>query len=261
MFKRKLTLHNGSAPQLTECFLLSHFEIVLFTLSHSCLSLGFFFPLCSYFVPIFVPLWSSTCFHSSHLVPTLFPTLFVLTLLPLCSCRALRFLFPLCSHFVPILVPLWGSCSRFVPTLFPLPILVPLWCSSHFVPTLFPFLSHFVPPMFPLCSHFVPTLCPILSHFGVLVSHFVPILVLLWSFCSHFVPTWFPFLSHCGVLVLTLFPFLLASCFHSVPILVSTLFLLCFHSCPTLGFLFPFCHSPARELMWLRGQFQKLMIC
>ena len=49
-------------------------------------------------------------------------------------------LIPLCSHFVPILVPLWGSC--------------------HFVPTLFPFLSHFgvlVPTFFPFVSHFVPT--------------------------------------------------------------------------------------------------------
>ena len=88
-------------------------------------------------------------------------------------------------HFVPMLVPLWGSCSHFVPTLFP-------FC-SHSCPTLY-----LVPASFPLCS----TLFLILSRFGVLIFAlfplcliFVPlvlgpisfpvsILVFLWGSCS-----------------------------------------------------------------------------
>ena len=101
--------------------------------------------------------------------------------------------FPLCSLFVPILVLL---CFYFSSSLSHLTVLVlaslsviialsvhssPLWSSSsHFVPTLFPFLSHFFRVL-------VPNLFRFLCHFGELGPLF-----------SRFVRAWtlFLFLFH-----------------------------------------------------------------
>ena len=131
----------------------SHFVRILAPLCGSC---SRFVPIWFLFLPHFRVLVSTLFLFLPHfrvLVPALFPfgshscpTLGFL--FPLCShsCPTLGFLFPLCSHSCPAL----GSCSHFVPTLFPL--------CSHFVPTLFPFLPNFrvlVPTLFPLCSRCV----------------------------------------------------------------------------------------------------------
>ena len=132
--------------------------------------------------------------------------------------------------------------------------LFPLW--SHFVPTLFPFLSHFgvLVTLFPLCSHSCPTfgfLFPLLttcfrctsramqpSVFSLqCVSRRSRLLVENYrTSCKTHVETygqrhlseafWF------WEKISTLFP-LWGSCSHFDP----TLFPLCSHSCPTLGFL------------------------